>query len=105
ERRRRPMADVATERLADRLRATAPAPETVRLTITDIVRYAGASGDFNPLHHDPTFARALGHPGVIAMGLLPGGILGVRARRWIGEERLRRLRLRFSGVVLPDVDH
>jgi acyl dehydratase len=46
------------------------------LTLTDLVRYAGASGDFNPMHHDIEFARAKGHPGVFAMGMLGAGILG-----------------------------
>lgn len=46
------------------------------LTLTDLVRYAGASGDFNPMHHDIEFARAQGHPGVFAMGMLGAGMLG-----------------------------
>jgi 3-hydroxybutyryl-CoA dehydratase len=46
------------------------------LTLTDLVRYAGASGDFNPMHHDIEFARAKGHPGVFAMGMLGAGTLG-----------------------------
>lgn len=43
---------------------------TTRLSRTDLVRYAGASGDFNPIHHSPFFADQVGLPGVIAHGML-----------------------------------
>lgn len=43
------------------------------ITRTDIVRYAGAGGDFNPVHHDDVYARSLRLPGVFAMGLLGAG--------------------------------
>ena len=43
---------------------------------TDLVRYSGASGDFNPLHHDEGFARAAGLPGVMAHGMFSAGLLG-----------------------------
>ena len=46
-----------------------------KLTRTDFVRYAGASGDFNPIHHDQTFAEASGNPTVFAMGMLNASIL------------------------------
>lgn len=74
----------------------------LRLTRTDIVRYAGASGDFNPVHHDDRHARALGYPGVFAMGLLPAGVLACRAAEGGG---LARLAARFHGLVWPDVDY
>ena len=41
-----------------------------KLTRTDFVKYAGASGDFNPIHHDQVFAEASGNPTVFAMGML-----------------------------------
>ena len=46
------------------------APLTVRLTRETLVRYAGASGDFNPIHYSDHFARALGLDGCIAHGML-----------------------------------
>ena len=44
------------------------------LTITDFVRYQGASGDFNAIHHDTAFAQASGYPGPFAVGMLTAGI-------------------------------
>jgi MaoC like domain len=74
--------------------------EHLVLTRSDIVRYAGAAGDFNPVHHDHEAARALGYPDVFAMGLLPGGVL---ACRLTGAADLagRRLTLAFRGLVWP----
>jgi peroxisomal enoyl-CoA hydratase 2 len=80
--------------------APADGDAILRLTRTDIVRYAGASGDFNPVHHDEGHARALGYPGVFAMGMLPAGILACRAA---GAAGLTRLAVRFQGQVWPDV--
>jgi acyl dehydratase len=71
------------------------------LSRTDFVRYAGAAGDFNPIHHDEPFARAAGLPGVFGMGLLHAGILGVHLARWVGPEQLRRFQVRFVGQVWP----
>lgn len=71
------------------------------ITRTDIVRYAGAGGDFNPIHHDEAFARAAGSDGVFAMGLLSGGIVAARLARWAGPEHVRSYRVRFTGQVWP----
>jgi acyl dehydratase len=86
---------------------TLPLPPTLRfgpLTITDIVRYAGASGDFNPLHHDPAFAKAAGLPDVMAHGMLSAGLLASFVTQWLGPACVRRYRVRFSDRVwLGDV--
>lgn len=71
------------------------------LTRTDFVRYAGAGGDFHPLHHDETFAQGAGLPSVFGMGLLHAGVLGVHLARWVGPDNLRTFSLRFSGIVWP----
>jgi acyl dehydratase len=71
------------------------------LTRTDFVRYAGASGDFHPLHHDETFARELGLPSVFGMGMLHAGMLGLHLARWVGPENVRSFAIRFSGQVWP----
>lgn len=71
------------------------------LTRTDFVRYAGASGDFHPLHHDELYAQQAGLPGVFGMGLLHAGILGDRLARWVGPDNLRRFAIRFTGQVWP----
>lgn len=91
--------------LGDRLTASAPPPEELVLTRTDIVRYAGAAGDFNPVHHSEPYAQEVGHTGVFAMGLLPGGILAARAQSWASPDQLAEVDMRFGGLVLPDVTY
>ena len=71
------------------------------LTLTDIVRFAGASGDFNPLHHDSAFAHASGFPGVFSMGQLPAGVLSRVAVDWLGLDRILSYRVRFTDKVWP----
>jgi acyl dehydratase len=72
------------------------------LTRADIVRYAGASGDFNPIHIDEGYARSTGAPTVFAMGMLPAGYLAHAVSDWFGgPHRLRRFKVRFSARVWP----
>jgi len=78
-----------------------PASEFGPLTRSHIVRYAGAGGDFNPIHHDEEFARSAGMPGVFGMGLLHGGLLGQRLAAWVGLAHIRAYRIRFTGQVWP----
>lgn len=79
----------------------APELKVGPITRTHIVRYAGAGGDFNPIHHDEEFAKSAGMPTVFAMGLLHGGMVASVAARWLGLPNVRRLRLRFTGQVWP----
>jgi acyl dehydratase len=72
------------------------------MTRTDFVRYAGASGDFHPLHHDEPYARSFGMPGVFGMGMLHAGMLGDHLVRWVGPDNLRSFAIRFTGQVWPD---
>lgn len=69
------------------------------LTLTDIVRFAGAGGDFNPLHHDAQTARAAGFPDVIAMGQMHAGMLGSWVADVFGVEHLRSFEVRFVAPV------
>jgi acyl dehydratase len=69
------------------------------VTITDIVRYQGASGDMNPIHHDDEFARAAGFPAAIGVGMLGAGWLAAYCTEHLGEDTVRRFRTRFSAVV------
>ena len=69
------------------------------VTLTDIVRYQGASGDLNPIHHDDEFARAAGFPAAIGVGMLGAGWLAAYCTEHLGEENVRRFRTRFSSVV------
>lgn len=71
------------------------------VTRTDLVRYAGASGDFNPLHHDEEFARAAGLPTVMAHGMFSAGLLASFVTRWFGPGSVRRFKVRFSERVFP----
>jgi acyl dehydratase len=71
------------------------------ITRTDIVRYAGAGGDFNPIHHDEEFAKAAGMPSVFSHGLLSAGLLGQYLARWVGLPNVRSFGVRFTGQVWP----
>jgi acyl dehydratase len=65
------------------------------------VRYAGASGDFNPIHYDERYARALGNRGVFGQGMLVAGYAGHLATDWFGVGSIRRFRTRFTARVWP----
>lgn len=69
---------------------------------SDIVRYAGASGDFNPIHTDEEYARATGAPTIFAMGMLPAGYLAHALSDWFGgPDLIRRFKVRFTTRVWP----
>jgi acyl dehydratase len=69
---------------------------------TQIVQYAGASGDFNPLHTDDLYAsKAAGYPGVFAHGMLTMGMTGRVLTDWVGDGRLTRFGVRFKSQVWP----
>lgn len=74
----------------------------VQVNRTDFVRYAGASGDFNPNHHDQTFAENAGLPTVFGMGNLTGGFLSKCVTDYVGIGQLRSFRVRFLNRVWPD---
>ena len=71
------------------------------VTRTDIVRYAGAGGDFNPVHHDDVYARSLGLPGVFAMGLLGAGYLSRVLAAEFGASTVQRFTVRFRSQIWP----
>jgi acyl dehydratase len=72
------------------------------LTRTQIVMYAGASGDYNPLHSDEVFAtKVAGYPGVFAHGMLTMGITGKLITDWVGDGRLTKYGVRFVKQVWP----
>jgi acyl dehydratase len=66
------------------------------------VRYAGASGDFNPMHYDDALARSAGYPSVFAQGMLTAALLATFATDWLGAETLRHFGVRFREQVWPD---
>lgn len=71
------------------------------LTRTDLVMYAGASGDFNPMHHDEVKAKAAGLPSVFGHGMFSMGLLGRAITDWVGLANLRRYRVRFTKQTWP----
>ena len=82
-------------------------PEFVaRLTRADLVRYAGASGDFNPIHWSDRVATSVGLPGVIAHGMLTMGVAARAVTTWTGDPAgLVEYHVRFGRpVVVPDDD-
>ena len=74
---------------------------THRLTRTDLVRYAGASGDFNPMHHDDEQARAAGLPSVFGHGMLSMGLLATALTDWAGSGNVVSYRVRFTRQTWP----
>ena len=66
------------------------------LTRTDLVRYQGASGDMQPVHHDEPFARAAGYEAPLSLGMLHAGLMGGWAASWLGAHNVRRFRVRFT---------
>ena len=69
---------------------------------TQIVQYAGASGDFNPLHTDEPFATAAaGNPSVFAHGMLTMGLTGKMLTDYVGDARLTKYGVRFTSQVFP----
>jgi acyl dehydratase len=81
-------------------------PPLVKTPIQQIqlTRYAGASGDFNPIHQDDEFARAAGMGSVFAHGMLSMGFVAQALTEWAGPGTIRRLGVRFTGLVrLKDV--
>ena len=79
-------------------------PLSVVLRRGDLVRYAGASGDFNPIHYSDRVAYAVGLPGVIAHGMLTMGLAGRLVADWVGDPAaVLELGVTFTRpVVVPD---
>ncbi len=68
---------------------------------TDIVRYQGASGDMNPVHHDEPFASGAGFDAPLGVGMLPVGMMSAWAAGRVGPERVRSIRVRFKAPFFP----
>ena len=82
--------DTHTERVVD------------NLTRTQIVQYAGASGDYNPLHTDEVYTvQVAGYPSVFAHGMLTMGLTGKMLTNYAGDGRLTKFGVRFTNQVWP----
>ena len=81
-------------------------PLSLRITRADLVRYAGASGDLNPIHWSERFATKVGLPGVIAHGMLTMGLAGRIVTEWAGDPgAVVEYGVRFGRPVpVPDDD-
>ncbi|MDQ1481908.1 MAG: hypothetical protein QOI44_2769 [Actinomycetota bacterium] len=79
---------------------TAPAIDH-ELTRTDLVMYAGASGDFNPMHHDEIAAQAAGLPSVFGHGMFSAGLLATAITNYVGVGNLASYRMRFTKQTWP----
>jgi acyl dehydratase len=82
------------------------APKSYRVTRLDLVKYAGASGDFNPIHWSERIARSVGLPGVIAHGMYTMAQAGKFVAEWAGDPgAIIEFGVRFSAMVpVPDDD-
>lgn len=81
------------------------AERTVHLTRASLVRYAGASGDFNPIHYNDAVAERVGLPGVLAHGMLTMGLAVETIVPWLGDAgRILDYGVRFTRPVLVDTD-
>jgi acyl dehydratase len=79
----------------------APAREFGPLTRQMFVRYAGASGDLNPMHYDDELARSAGYPSVFGQGMFSAALLAGFASDWLGAGNVRRFGVRFREQVWP----
>src|SRR6266851_6207334 len=74
---------------------------THELTRTDLVMYAGASGDFNPMHTDEVKAKEAGLPSVFGHGMYSAGLLATAVTNWVGIGNLTRYKVRFAKQTWP----
>ncbi len=68
---------------------------------TDLVMYAGASGDFNPMHTDEVAATSVGQPSVFGHGMFSMGLLGTALNSWVGIENIKSFGVRFTKQTWP----
>jgi len=81
------------------------AQRTVHLTRESLVRYAGASGDFNPIHYRDDVAARVGLPGVLAHGMLTMGLAVETIVPWLGDSgRILEYGVRFTRPVVVDAE-
>ncbi|HEY3014989.1 MAG TPA: MaoC/PaaZ C-terminal domain-containing protein [Nocardioides sp.] len=81
------------------------APQSFTVTRADLVQYAGASGDFNPIHWSDRVATSVGLPGVIAHGMFTMALVGRAVDAWAGAGNVVEIGCKFTKpVVVPDDD-
>jgi acyl dehydratase len=97
-------AKLPTKRYFEDVQVGDEIPRLVKAPVThlQLVRYAGASGDFNPLHTDPKIGEMLGIGGIIAHGMLIMGFLGQLLSDYVGPTALRKFGVRFRSMTRLD---
>ena len=78
-----------------------PARNSVTITRTDIVRYQGASGDFDAAHHDDAHAQSFGYQGAFSLGMLHAGALAAWISEFAQPGAVRGFKVKFRGVAFP----
>ena len=96
--------EIAVVRLTDVPEGTELFSATVELDRSSLVRYAGASGDFNPIHWNERFAKEVGLPDVIVHGMLTMGVASSALEEWLGDPgRVLDYGVRFTRPIpVPD---
>jgi acyl dehydratase len=72
-----------------------------KLTRADLIEYAGASGDFNPMHTDEVAAKEAGMPSVFGHGMFSAGLVATALTNWVGIGRVVRYKVRFVKQAWP----
>jgi acyl dehydratase len=78
-----------------------PSIKNPEITQVQLIRYAGASGDFNPIHTVPAYAKEAGLDGTIAHGMLIMGILGRLVSDWAGVKNIVKYGVSFKSITRP----
>jgi acyl dehydratase len=97
-------ATLPTKRYFEDVQVGDEIPRLVASPVThlQLVRYAGASGDFNPLHTDPKIGEMVGTGGIIAHGMLIMGLVGRMLSDYVGPTALRKFGVRFKSMTRLD---
>ena len=74
----------------------------ISISRTHIIKYVGAGGDFQPIHHDEEYAKKAGLPSIFANGLMHGGMLARVVTDWAGDAVIKNYKLRFKAIVWPN---
>lgn len=77
-------------------------PTVGPVTRSHFVRYAGASGDFNPMHHDDTIAQKVGYPSVFGHGMFSAGVVSAYITDWVGIGNVRKFGVEFRKQLFPE---
>jgi acyl dehydratase len=96
------MTDQSPIQFANLSEDSSPEPISIGpVSRTDFVRYQGASGDMNPVHHDELFAQNAGFKAPLGIGMYHASVLSNWATDWLGPDNVRKVKLRWKQSVWP----